>query len=522
MGNTVRVDSAELRKKAHEVSTPRPQGPGPAKPPDALPMTAAAMSQLSASVATMNAYLAAGDVEAQRMAACLNAAADAYDKVDEERRQALDAQMNGAPVSPAQPVTPVLLGVPQPPTALDIPYPPAPEAGNFMDWESATKTIYAGDTAALSVKYCRDQWKAYKAALQDHAANFARPPEDWEGSAAEACEANMKEHYHWLHDMADKCHDLGQQAETLADAHDKLVHDHPTMDDVKTFHSTLFQVPALRMLAWAEFQTRSEAALAAYARRINLPQIRPSKPPSGCSGLPPVRPGDVPEKPGPAKPDSRPDMPGPPGPGGQASPGGAGGGQPEAGALPPPQLPGAPVPPAVPQQPAAQTGAPSAMPGGMPGGKPGGVPGGGLPGGMPGGLPGGLPAAAKHAPAKPPTGPSVKPASAGGGGAGGGGGAPKTPLQPAVATSAVAPAPNAASAPATTPGQPTAPGAAGGGMGGMAPMGYGGHGAQGNKDKRRLAPDEQLYSEDRPWTEAVIGSRRRKDVQDTKDPRDSK
>ena len=43
--------------------------------------------------------------------------------------------------------------------------------------------------------------------------------------------------------------------------------------------------------------------------------------------------------------------------------------------------------------------------------------------------------------------------------------------------------------------------------------------AQG-KEKRRdpnLAPDEDLYTEDRPWTEAVIGNRRRKDVQDGKE-----
>ena len=40
------------------------------------------------------------------------------------------------------------------------------------------------------------------------------------------------------------------------------------------------------------------------------------------------------------------------------------------------------------------------------------------------------------------------------------------------------------------------------------------------KEKRRdpkLAPDEDLYTEDRPWTEAVIGNRRRKDLQDGKE-----
>ena len=54
------------------------------------------------------------------------------------------------------------------------------------------------------------------------------------------------------------------------------------------------------------------------------------------------------------------------------------------------------------------------------------------------------------------------------------------------------------------------------GWAGMAPM----HGAQGGmqgKEKRRdplTAPDEDLYIEDRPWTEAVVGNRRRKDVHD--------
>jgi ESX secretion-associated protein EspB len=60
-----------------------------------------------------------------------------------------------------------------------------------------------------------------------------------------------------------------------------------------------------------------------------------------------------------------------------------------------------------------------------------------------------------------------------------------------------------------------APGGMAGGMGGMAPMH--GHGAQQGKEKRRdprTAPDEDLYVEDRPWTEGVVGNRRRREVQD--------
>ncbi len=54
--------------------------------------------------------------------------------------------------------------------------------------------------------------------------------------------------------------------------------------------------------------------------------------------------------------------------------------------------------------------------------------------------------------------------------------------------------------------------------GGMAPM----HGArwptgQGEAAYPSLSADEDLYKEDRAWTEGVIGNRRRSDVQDGKD-----
>ena len=52
----------------------------------------------------------------------------------------------------------------------------------------------------------------------------------------------------------------------------------------------------------------------------------------------------------------------------------------------------------------------------------------------------------------------------------------------------------------------------------MAPMGHGAGAGQGEKRRDpNLAPDEDLYTEDRPWTEAVIGNRRRRDVQDGKE-----
>ncbi|MBJ7341846.1 MAG: hypothetical protein JHC64_29415 [Mycolicibacterium sp.] len=68
-------------------------------------------------------------------------------------------------------------------------------------------------------------------------------------------------------------------------------------------------------------------------------------------------------------------------------------------------------------------------------------------------------------------------------------------------------------------GVPAAAGGAGGMMGGGMGGAHGGQ-AQGGKEKRRtpgLSPDEELYVEDREYTEEVIGARKRRTVQDPKD-----
>lgn len=103
---------------------------------------------------------------------------------------------------------------------------------------------------------------------------------------------------------------------------------------------------------------------------------------------------------------------------------------------------------------------------------------------------------------------------------GGGGGVPSMPLQPPVAAEGAGSAagrggPNLAGAGAGAVGA----GAAMGGRGGMgmAPMaGQGGKGED-SKAKRAQQDEEALYAEDRPWTEAVIGNRRRKDGPDNKE-----
>ncbi|OHT82970.1 PPE domain-containing protein [Mycobacterium syngnathidarum] len=518
MGNEVEVTSSELTGKAQTLQTPRPEGPGPAQPPDYLEITTAAMAQLTASANTLATTLAAGDVEAQRLSAALNAAATAYDKIDAAKAGDLQGQMNGDGASPqaaeSESAVPDVSGIPPSASIPCFEYPASADWDVFTDWQSAAKAIHSGDTQALSVKYLRDQWKAYRQSLQDHASNFAGAPPGWSGEAAEACDGSMKSLYSWWIDMGDECERLAQQAETLADAHDKLVADHPTMDDVNTFNATKWVVGNIplvgtqaRAAQWAYFQGRSELALRAYANGTDLMQIRPGKPPA-IGGLPAVKSGEVKPKPGTGDPGTSPGT----------SPGASPGNTPNSSMPEVPSMESPSMSPAS-ADPSAGQGSGGSPSGGAPSG--GGSPSGG--GAPSGGAPsGGLPTGTEGMPEMPGVGePSLKPASAGGGGGGmggGGGGMPAGPLGPAVGADSVAASPSGArgvgAGPAGAPGG-AGMGGMGGGMGGMG----GGHGQGQGKEKRRnpnLAEDEELYVEDRAYTEAVIGRRARKDAKDTK------
>ena len=96
---------------------------------------------------------------------------------------------------------------------------------------------------------------------------------------------------------------------------------------------------------------------------------------------------------------------------------------------------------------------------------------------------------------------------------------PSMPLTGAVTAETVAPAPIMGAGPGPSTGAGISSGAmAGGGMG-MAPMHGAGMGGQQGEKKRNpaVAQDEELYTEERPWTEAVIGNRRRRGTQEDKE-----
>jgi hypothetical protein len=96
---------------------------------------------------------------------------------------------------------------------------------------------------------------------------------------------------------------------------------------------------------------------------------------------------------------------------------------------------------------------------------------------------------------------------------------PSSPLSPPVTAETVAPAPIVGAGPGPSTGAAVSAGAMMGGGMGMAPMHAAGMGGQQQEKKRNpaVAQDEELYTEDRPWTEAVIGNRRRRGTQEEKE-----
>ncbi|MDF3342162.1 hypothetical protein P3H80_32400 [Mycolicibacterium septicum] len=511
-----KVIAEELDTVAGKLAEGRPDGPektlGPdcgLKAPDGLPESAEALSQLKNSANVVATALRAGDAEQRRLALSMKSAAAAYTKMDELSAQVLGTQVDGSSGKPPsiEPVTPEAI------PHVDVPeidyggYPSSPD-DQWAKWTTAARQIHEQGDKAASLKDFKTAWEQYKNQLGDWAdANIPQEVGNWEGDAAVACKNALKRLRGWWVDMEGECNNLAIEAGKFIDAHNQLVNVHPNMYDVENTD------PLWDPIDWANFQIQSEVDREQYENGINLTQMRPGKPPT-ISGLPTVKSNDAVNTNGNQTPGTQ--TPGTQTPG--SSPGG-GGGTPEM-----PEMPSMDTPSMSPASADPSAGQES---GGSPsGGSPSGGQGGGQPsGGSPsGGAPsGGLPKGTEGMPEMPGLEePSLKPASAGGGGGGmggGGGGMPAGPLGPAVGAETVAASPSGSRAAGVGPAGMAGGAGAGGMGGGMGGMG-GGHGQGGQgKEKRRnpnLTEDEDLYVEDRAYTEAVIGRRARKDVKDTK------
>ncbi|MGW0160356.1 PPE domain-containing protein [Mycobacterium sp. NPDC003323] len=534
MTGSLNVEPADLRGKAATLDVPLPPAPENPQPPCGLALAGVAVAQITAEGDGMKAFIAAGQQEAQLLSKALAGAADVYERTDEAGRAAIEGTA-GQIANVDIPVPDI--SIPQP----HMPIGACPAPPGYLDVETAAQQITQPDQAA-TLDAVAQEWNGYGAKLTERAGDFDLDSVNWEGTAAEMAGTALRRHKEWLQQMAAAATEIAEHARDLAEVHRKAVAEHPTVAEVQAISAQLRMTTdaaqmSLLMAEYQKLQARSEEVLGEYAAQSAIKAVNPPTPPIREALSP--RKGDR----GKSKktfdrgPDVEANMleeqgPGTGTDGGSGAGGGTGG--------PPSQQPTGLPPTAQPQPDPAQSGAGSpagmgapsggAPSGGAPsgggspagGGKPGGgLPGGGLPGGgLPGGSPEtGLPDLGLDDPGVSPAG--LGGGSAGGSGGGGGGGVPSMPLQPNVGAETVAPAPANGGARAGTGSGAIPASAMGGGMGmgGMGGMGHGG--AQQGQQKRRdprFAPDEELYTEDRPYTEPVIGNRRRKDVQD-KEPK---
>jgi hypothetical protein len=488
----------------------------------------------------------------------LNRAATAYELTDFLAAGAI----NGDGASPA--------GIPQmtaPPSAFPVSNTIGDAAGGdllngvcfaddgtdtYMDIESAQAAITAPDDCA-SLLIAMDAWTTNAGALAQAAATMPSAPSHWEGTAAAQAYARVADLKRDLSTLAEAWLILAGRANGFAMAHHSYMTSHTEVYAAyKQNQLLLNEYPANYQeyhKAMAEEVKVAEEIRRQYSKSSELPK-GPIPGPSGralpsAAGIP--TPGITPV--------SWPTGASNAGGGNSSPANGSGGGAPSSGTGSQ-QGGGSPAegmqdtgeaqtrPQGAPQgspqgnspqgNEAKQAGQPPS--GGMPSG---GSPSGGIPagGGTPGGMSGGMPDSGKTG--SKPFSPSVHPASAGGAGkglggagkgaggagkgAGGGGkgagGAGKgagggmggRPLSPAAV--AVGP-PTGAGGAGAGPGTVDtgrAPTGAGAGGAGMPMMGHGAGHTQGKEKKRsaELSPDESLYAEDRPWTEGVVGHRRR-------------
>ncbi|BBY23803.1 PPE domain-containing protein [Mycobacterium stomatepiae] len=479
MTQAVNVEYQELMARADEIEAPLPALPqGNPQAPCNLSFVRDSAVQIAINADSLRLYIRACQREWSSLAKSLRNAAKAYEEADEGAAEDLNAiNVDGtsggssAKVSSNDKVS--LMCDPD-----YIPAPPPPFQYPYYEVRQAAADIESPDQGKAFRAFAND-WNSYQLKFQQLAYRF-RPFLNWEGDARASVESNFVQQKQWIFGMVAQCTTLAKQAQMVADAHNKIKPsgsypgnsvqwgqdgEHPAPYEVsqcdywyKWYVQNKSPYLYMAMDWYKNLQKRSETALSTYVSTAGIP-LAPANPtaPFGAFVIP--DPADVPDVP------DIPDVSVPTDPSAN---------MPMMPTMPtlPPGLGGTPQTPPTPDAQALMDKAMQKQ----------GLAKGGAAG--------------------------MKPASVGGMG-----GMPKMPLQGATGDGEASSRPAAAAAPGPATaglgkGVPGA-GGAGGGMGGM-PMG--GHGDKGGGKGKRIpgADEDALYTEERAWTEGVIGNRPRK------------
>ncbi|CQD03544.1 putative alanine and glycine rich protein [Mycobacterium lentiflavum] len=472
------VEYEELMTRAAEIEQPLPPIPDSNPPaPCEISFVKDAATQLALNADAMRLYLKTAEREWRALADSLKNAAKAYQEVDEESADAIENNSSKVDVkhmvtaADAEALTP-------PPRLSEFAYP------TYYELRQAAKDIEAGDQGAAFRDFAQE-WDAFQRTLQLNTMKRFRPFVSWEGEARDAVESNFDKQRQWVISIVALCDQLAIQANLVVDAHKRatlVTHEHAQDDE----HPTTEEVALCDywyeyyvrnkndymvrdcLLWYKNLQSQSEEALARYVKNAQLPlaAVTPQRSPGG-------RVDASTRDDGSRRTDGN-DSGNPLGLDGRRI-----GGDPQSVADPfgavSPLSTGMPWVPPLPTDSVANDAV----------------------------------QAGKGSPSTHPVA-GLKPASFGGGG----GGVPAMPLRPGLGSEGSA-TPQASAPPGAAglgrgPAIPPAYAALGGGGGAATPpMSPGGQNKV-DKGKRVQSDDESLYTEERPWTEGVIGNRSRK------------
>lgn len=473
---TSSVELDELSSRAGELESPLELPPtDPPAPPCNLAMVINATQQLEFSAESIRTFVVAGTKQWSALSHSLRNAALAYQQVDEDAAQAVNAGSDS--VSPA-----TLTAMGGPPHDATLSAAPVrnpsltastsvPET-MYADLKERALDIEQGDQGASLVTFA-DAWETMQQTLQ-HATYRFRPFQYWTGPATDAVQANFQQQTTWLSQMAELCGTLVTQARTLVSAHHWAAHEHIYVNhhkfgyaDIVEQEKRVIKYGEMANLMYSLWQEKSDDVLAQYPNKAGLPLVpaNPPFPPTAYQIDPPPKP--EPATPG-SPPESAPGVLTPPNAEQALDPG-------LAGLSSFPSVPSMPFgSPAMPAQDALKD---------------------------------------MHAAPTPPKPLAVKPASLGGGGV------PSMPLQSAPDAVDALPRPPERASFGLGASEPGARGATGGatGMAPLAPPLAGQHQGPGSKAKRPQPEGESLYTEDRPWTEGLIASPKHKAAPERQD-----
>jgi hypothetical protein len=469
-----KVEHQELLARATELEQPIGRVPQiTPRPPCALPEVVRAARDLDLSAEHLRTSLDDFRDTRAKLAKSLRNAARAYLLTDQGAAESIDggspaeqAMLAGAAAEDSGPGSALRGGAAlQAPKAPDI---LPPEVDKLHDLEQKSFQIEQNDQG-LSFRQFIQEWADYRVVLRGAKERF-RPFDEWQGDAADAVYENFKTHRDWLEDMAARCQSLVDLVDPILPAFRKLRRDHVPLEGVtydyrklkefeKFWTDNMHSGYGQFMKKYAELSKNSKDLLDEFMREARLPLV----PISALS----TRQASKIDPPKPYSP------PGPP---------------------PPPVPPLPPIPPMPPIPDSGNNPTPFVPSGG-----------GGLP--MTPSTPTKIDTDPKLAPAfKAPDlkgghgGGGMKPMSFEGAGAGA---APLGTWDDAASTKAASAGAGAGGR--GVPGLGATGAGAGGGMGGG---GLGQGAKEGAKGKRVQGDTEEaLYTEDREWTEGIIGRR---------------